>query len=175
MKETWKTVNQLINKRSKTTNILSIKEDEKVISNPQDIAETMNHFFATLEKISVIRYRLQKILFSMETLEMKLFQIRFRSPRLTKRKFLKAFSKVKTSNGFGTDMISSFFLKTGIEILAPSLIKLFNWSLSVGHFPDNWKTARIAPIFKTGSGPLKTSQIIDPFQYSPLFHICLRN
>ena len=48
-------------------------------------------------------------------------------------------------------MISSFFLKTGIEILAPSLIQLFNWSLSVGHFPDNWKTARVAPIFKKGS------------------------
>ena len=87
IKETWKTVNQLINKRSKTTNILSIKEDEKVISNPQDIAETTNHFFVTLEKISVIRYRLQKILFSMGTLETKLFQVRFRSPRLTKRKF----------------------------------------------------------------------------------------
>ena len=48
-------------------------------------------------------------------------------------------------------MISSFFLKTGIEILAPSQIQLFNWFLSVGHFPDNWKTARVASIFKTGS------------------------
>ena len=70
---------------------------------------------------------------------------------LNKEKVLKAFSKVKTSNGFGTDMISSFFLKTGIEILAASLIQLFNWSMSVGHFPDNWKTARVAPIFKKGS------------------------
>ena len=48
--ETWKTVNQLINKRSKTTNILSIKEDEKVISHPLDIAETMNHFFCNIGK-----------------------------------------------------------------------------------------------------------------------------
>ena len=58
-----------------------------------------------------------------------------------KEKVLKALSTVKTSSGFVADLISSFFLKTGIEILAPSLIQLFNWSLSVGHFPDNWKTA----------------------------------
>ena len=48
-------------------------------------------------------------------------------------------------------MISSFCLKAGIEILAPSLIQLFNWSLSVGHFPENWKTARVATVFKKGS------------------------
>ena len=55
IKETWKTVNQLINKRSKTTNILSIKEDEKVISNPLDIAETMNHFFYNIGKKILLR------------------------------------------------------------------------------------------------------------------------
>ena len=41
-KETWKTINQLVNKRSKTTQILSLKDGEHTISKPQDIAETMN-------------------------------------------------------------------------------------------------------------------------------------
>ena len=54
---------------------------------------------------------------------------------------------IKTSNGSGVDCISSFFLKIGISVLAPSLVQLFNLSLSLGRFPDSWKMARVAPIF----------------------------
>ena len=151
IKETWKTVNQLINKRSKTTNILSIKEDEKVISNPQDIAETMNHFFCNVGKDLSDKIPATKNPLLNGDFGDRIVSCSFSFSPLNNAKVLKAFSKVKTSNGFGTDMISSFFLKTGIEILAPSLVQLFNWSLSVGHFPDNWKTARVAPIFKKGS------------------------
>ena len=151
IKETWKTVNQLINKRSKTTNILSIKEDERVISNPQDIAETMNHFFCNNGKDLSAKIPATKNPLLNGDFGDKIVSSSFSFSHLNKEKVLKAFSKVKTSNGFGTDMISSFFLKTGIEIFAASLIQLFNWSMSVGHFPDNWKTARVAPIFKKGS------------------------
>ena len=56
----------------------------------------------------------------------------------------------KTSNGYGTDCISVFFLKVGIEVLAPSLAQPFNLSLSTGRFPDSWKIARVAPIHKKG-------------------------
>ena len=44
---------------------------------------------------------------------------------------------IKTSNGSGVDCISSFFLKMGIPVLAPSLVQLFNLSLSLGRFPDS--------------------------------------
>ena len=49
-KETWKTINQLVNKRSKTTEILSLKDGKHTISKPQDIAETMNKFFCNVGK-----------------------------------------------------------------------------------------------------------------------------
>ena len=44
-----------------------------------------------------------------------------------------------------------FFLKIGISVLAPSLVQLFNLSLSLGRFPDSWKMARVAPILKDGA------------------------
>ena len=47
-------------------------------------------------------------------------------------------NKFKTSNRFGLDEISSFLLKD------------WNLSLSAGTFPDRWKLARIAPIYKDG-------------------------
>ena len=71
------------------------------------------------------------------------------SPVVFKQVIL-AMNKFKTSHGFGLDEISSFFLKAGISILAKPLSQLFNLSLSAGIFPDQWKIARIAPIYKDG-------------------------
>ena len=45
---------------------------------------------------------------------------------------MKACKDFKTSNGYGTDFISVFFLKVGIAVLAPSLARLFYLSLSTG-------------------------------------------
>ena len=44
IKETWKTINQLVNKRSKTTEISTIREGDRVISDPTEIADSMNQF-----------------------------------------------------------------------------------------------------------------------------------
>ena len=50
MKETWKTLNQLMNKRSKSTNIDLLKQDGKNICNKKEISDTMNKYFVQLEK-----------------------------------------------------------------------------------------------------------------------------
>ena len=65
---------------------------------------------------------------------------------------MNACNDIKTSNGYGTGFISVFYLKVGIEVLAPSLAQLFNLSLSTGRFPDSWKIARVAPIHKRSQG-----------------------
>ena len=64
---------------------------------------------------------------------------------------------LKTSNGFGLDGISSYFLKVGMPVLAGSLSTIFNNSLRCGVFPNCWKTARIAPIFKDGPENIKSN------------------
>ena len=38
-----------------------------------------------------------------------------------------------------------------MPILANGLCQIFNMSLSTGQFPDSWKVARVAPIYKDGS------------------------
>ena len=50
IKETWKTINQLVNKRSKTTEISTIREGDRVISDPTEIADSMNQFFCSVGK-----------------------------------------------------------------------------------------------------------------------------
>ena len=46
------------------------------------------------------------------------------------------------------DGISSFFLKLAMPAVANSLCILFNKSIGHWVFPDSWKTARVAPIYK---------------------------
>ena len=51
MKETWKTINQLVNKRSKTTNVSSLQEDNKILTSSDKIAGSMNQYFCTIGQI----------------------------------------------------------------------------------------------------------------------------
>ena len=48
MKESWKTINQLFNKRSKITNIESLKDDKS--NDIVDKQETMNKIFCSIGK-----------------------------------------------------------------------------------------------------------------------------
>ena len=63
---------------------------------------------------------------------------------------MKAMQKFRVSKSIGIDGISSYFLKIGMAVLAPELSTIFNRSISEGVFPNNWKVARVAPIYKGG-------------------------
>ena len=78
--------------------------------------------------------------------------------------------KFKTSNGFGVDGISSFFLKIGMPALAPVLCDIFNWLLTSGTSPQNRRISRVSPIYKDGNIDL----IIGLFLYFHLSPGCLR-
>ena len=51
----------------------------------------------------------------------------------------------------GIDGISSRICKDAFLALADQLTYLFNCSLSSGIFPDEWKTAKVVPLFKGGN------------------------
>ena len=60
-------------------------------------------------------------------------------------------NKMEISHGSGHDGIASFYLKIALPVVGGSLCDLFNKSLLTGKFPEDWKIARIAPIFKSGA------------------------
>ena len=60
------------------------------------------------------------------------------------------FSKFKTPKGCGADGIASYFLKITFPVIWESLCDIFNLSVATGCFPNSWKIATVAPIFKTG-------------------------
>ena len=85
----------------------------------------------------------------------------------------KVFGKFKTSKGFGPDGVANHFLKIAFSVIAESLCDIFNLSIATGVFPENWKTARVAPIFKSGEKTIVP--IIDRFLCSHFWQDSLRN
>jgi ElaB/YqjD/DUF883 family membrane-anchored ribosome-binding protein len=47
-KEMWRNINQLIGKTSKTTNVTSVKSNDQIFTNKDDIAETLNDYVSKI-------------------------------------------------------------------------------------------------------------------------------
>ena len=57
-------------------------------------------------------------------------------------------STLCTSKATGLDNISAKLLRECPDLLAESLTQTFNQSLMTGIFPDEWKSARVTPLYK---------------------------
>ena len=67
------------------------------------------------------------------------------------------FPRLKTAKSFGTDNISSYFMKLALPYIENSLAFFFNTSIETSQFPDSWKVARLTPIFKDGDKTAKSN------------------
>ena len=147
------TITLLLNKRSKTTNIDSLKVNEQEINKDHDMANSMNDYFC-----SVGRNLSDKIPVQPNPLLSHQYDLTnpsngrepFKFVAINKRTIEKALNKIKTSHGSGVDNIASYFLKVAFPVISDSLCDILNLSLSSGVFPDSWNVARVAPLFKEG-------------------------
>ena len=157
MKETWKTLNQLMNKRSKSTNINLMKQDGKNISNKKEISDIMNKYFCSVGK--ALAEEIEDTPNPLLSGEYQLNQgnLMFEFKPIGLQDIREAIGKIKTTMGSGVDGISSFFLKVALPAIENSLALIFNLSLKTGVFPASWKTARVTPIYKDGEKAIKSN------------------
>ena len=173
MKESWKTINELLNKRSKSCNIDCIKDSGNAIVNRKEISNTMNNFFCTIgEKLASKIDATPNPLLSGDYGDTN-NNVGFRFRTIEVQEIRDALAKAKTSKSFGNDNISCYFLKLALPFIENSLAFLFNTSLVTSQFPDTWKLARVTPIFKEGD-KLK-SRIIGLFRFYQSFQGSLKD
>ena len=144
-KAMWKTINQLTNKKSKTTNINELVIDQKVITEPEKIADSLNTYFNEIG--SVLAKDLPKGDNSFEKYIVpveKKFEINRLSPIEVKNIIL----KLSTSKATGYDRISPKLLKDTAEIIAESITVIFNKSIETGIFPDDLRCRAYLPYIK---------------------------
>ena len=64
---------------------------------------------------------------------------------------LKLIKPLPLSKASGLDGIPCCLLKEAAPIVAPSLTHTINLSITTGIFPDEWKLARVLPVYKEGA------------------------
>ena len=62
----------------------------------------------------------------------------------------------------GLVFVSARLLKESSDLICGSLVRIFNQSIDTGIFPDEWKNARIMPLFK------KVGSRSNPSNYRPI-------
>ena len=64
--------------------------------------------------------------------------------------FFSHLNKLSRSKASGLDNTSARLIRECVDLISVSLSDLFNKSLTSGMFPDDWKCARVTPLFKAG-------------------------
>ena len=59
-------------------------------------------------------------------------------------------NKLSKSKATGLDNISAKLIRECADLISIPLCNIFNKSLSSGSFPDDWRCARVTPLFKQG-------------------------
>ena len=68
---------------------------------------------------------------------------------------------LSSNKATGIDKISSKIIKIAAPVTSDSLTLIFNLSITLSCFPDEWKTARVIPLYKNGQRNL-------PGNYRPI-------
>ena len=129
MKESWKNINQVLKKWSKFTNIDYLSAPNGMIINKQNTADTMNDYFCSISKdlVEKIEYAPNPLLAGGNNMNPENKCFRFKTIDI--RNIRDAIGKINKSKGFGTDNISSYFLKPAMPYTENSLAYIFNISL----------------------------------------------
>ena len=148
VKGTWETINQLLKKGSKATNIKNLNVDGVEVSCNDDIANFMYDYFCSVGKdlakdVPDIPNPLINGDYTINT-DWSSFHFKGTSSAGVEN----AIGKLKTTKSLGNDKISSFFIKLVLPHICDSLAKMFNVSIIFWKFKGAWKIARVTQIFK---------------------------
>jgi len=125
-KETWKTIYQLFDKRSKSTNTDLLQDQNTTISRKGELFQSINSFFCSIIKYlssntDVVYYPLVLCNSFLNSNAAKPTFISIHAQQITE-----AISKFKTPKKCGHKDISSYFIKLAMPFIEEYLVYLFN-------------------------------------------------
>ena len=132
-----------------------MKDGGVILSNPQDICDSFNEFFAQIgntiaENIPDFRNETSDVL---EDFINKHIDVNstFDIPEVSTNFVKEELSKLDDAKSVRLDGISPKLLCLGATAIAPSITWILNLSITTCTFPDVWKVAKVIPIHKQGS------------------------
>ena len=150
MKETWKILNGLINKKSKGKQISTeLNGDESKITGDKTIANGFNNFFVNIgPSLAKIIPKCKDSLFT-QFLPDKIEDTMFLQP-VTEEEIMQQVKNAKNKKSKDHDQFDMCLVKKIIPYIVKPLAHICNISLMNGIFPDRMKIARVIPLFKNG-------------------------
>ena len=153
VKQVWEGINDIIKPERNTKNFLKIETIEGTVEDPLQVAEEFVTFFK--EKIEKLEANIKKNpdIDPLSELKekMKNSNLKFSLKTVKEKDVLKLLKALKGKKSYGLDGITSEILKIGAEVLVVPLTWIINTSITTGEFPEEWKIAKIIPLFKKGN------------------------
>ena len=150
LKQTWKTLNELINRKSNNNKIPEMKDENGEVIDETLIPNAFKKYYVELVGKLANKIPRSNILpdsFPSDAHHpvngLPSFQ------EISENDVLKLLHGLGPNKSSGIDGISSRILKHSAAVISPSLTSIFKQSILTGIFPNNWKIARITPIFKS--------------------------
>ena len=154
----WKAINMLLGRKSKVFGINELTVYQSVMTCPNLIANAFNEHFSTIG--SKISSSVQNGSKPLETY-VKPSKSKFEFSVITVDTFQNLLDTLSVSKSSGLDKISARMLKYAGPVISLPLSYIFNKSIASGIFPDNWKNAKVFPVYKGNSRN-------DPNNYRPI-------
>ena len=159
-RKTWEIINEVTGRKSEKAIINELEFEGKKLTDPTEIAEGFNKFFAEIgpklsENIEDIDICFDEFVNQSISGNFSFQQI---SPSLVSSHLRKLCIRKAT----GLDTVSARLLRECFDLISDSLALIFNRSIETSIFPDEWKSARITPLYK------KCGNRSDPSNYRPI-------
>ena len=147
-KKAWKSINNLLGRQNKPTVVNEINLDGKSFTTPKDIAEGFNDYFSNIgpdlaSKIDTSNYNFETYTKTAES-EFAAFQ------PVTVSHICRLLHGLSSNKATGIDKISCKIIKIAAPAISDSLTFIFNQALTLSSFPNEWKMARVIPLYKNG-------------------------
>ena len=138
-KNMWKTLKQLLpNKKGNITTLPT------TCGNDTSLANKFNKHFTSIGSESC------KEKFTSDIADNTVVNNQFKFSCITVDEIIDELNAIPQNKASGIDNISTKLLKYAAKSIAPVLCKIFNMCLKQGIVPDDLKSARVIPLFKSG-------------------------
>ena len=144
--KTWEIINEMTGLKSEKAIINKLEFKDKKLTDPTEIAEGFNKFSAEISPQLSENIEDTDTFFD-EFVNQSIsgsFSFQQISPSLVSSHLRKLCMRKAT----GLDTVSARLLRECFDLISDSLALIFNRSIETSIFPDEWKSARITPLYK---------------------------
>ena len=147
-KKAWKSINNLLGKQNKHSKVNELKLGENILNNPKDIAEGFNSYFSNIGPDLASQIHTSSCNFETYVKKAKSEFPAFQPTNINN--VYQLLSGLSSNKATGLDKISCKIIKIAALVIADSLTYIFNQAITLSSFPDEWKMARVIPLYKSG-------------------------